>query len=99
MHRTRPFAFAFFACLIAGAAAAQPLAPGEIVVTNQVPSNGSENALLRVNPSTGAAQPLARLEMLRDPQRLAPAPDGGVYAAQSSMYVFHVDVASRPRSG
>ena len=94
MQRNRTLAFALFAVLIAGAAAAQPLAPGEIVVTNQVSSDASENALLRVNPSTGAAQPLARLEMLRDPQRLAPAPDGGVYAAQSSMYVFHIDVAS-----
>jgi MYXO-CTERM domain-containing protein len=82
------------AFLLAGTAGAQPLAPGEIVVTNEVPSDQSENALLRVNPGTGASQPLARLELLRDPQRLAPAPDGGVYAAQSGTSVFHIDVES-----
>jgi DNA-binding beta-propeller fold protein YncE len=80
--------------LLAGTAAAQPLVSGEIVVTNEVPSDQSENALLRVNRTTGAAQPLARLELLRDPQRLAPAPDGGVYVAQSGTSVFHIDVES-----
>ena len=60
-------------------------------MTNSVPSDFSENALLRVNPITGGAQPLVRFELLRDPQRLAPAPDGGVYAAESNMRVFHVD--------
>lgn len=91
MRSALALCFGLCAALLAGSATAQPLTSGEIVLTNNVASDSSENAVLRVNPNTGAARPLARIEVLRDAQRLAPTPDGDVYAAQGGLYVYRID--------